>query len=311
LEKAESIRRKIELGDLTLNSLTINEAVERWITDCEARQLKPQSIRKYREVKKELVQHLGGIAIRSVSVDDLRRIREGWTYTGMTTAKRLELIRAFFSFCETSGWIEKNPAKGIKSPKLKLVPTLPYSNEEWEKILWALDAYGEIHAQSPERIRRQLKALVLLMRYSGLRISDCVTLKRDRIDANGRLFLYQAKTGAPVQLPLPALVIQTLQQAEEGNLYYFWSGIGKLKTALTEWQERLKKMFVIAGIPDGHGHRLRDTFSVDLLSKGVPLQTVSLLLGHTSIRTTERHYAPYVQATQVALEAAVKLSWTA
>ena len=41
-------------------------------------------------------------------------------------------------------------------------------------------------------------------------------------------------------------------------------------------------------------HRLRDTFAVDLLEKGVPLEEVSKLLGHESIKTTERHYAKWV-----------------
>jgi site-specific recombinase XerD len=85
-----------------------------------------------------------------------------------------------------------------------------------------------------------------------------------------------------------------------------------LKTALTEWQERLKKVFVIAGIPEGHGHRLRDTFAVELLQRGVDLQTVSILLGHCSIKTTEKSYSPSVKSRQNALEAAVKcscLSW--
>jgi integrase len=48
----------------------------------------------------------------------------------------------------------------------------------------------------------------------------------------------------------------------------------------------------MARLADGHSHRLRDTFSVALLEKGVPLETVSILLGHTSIKTTEKHYAP-------------------
>jgi site-specific recombinase XerD len=65
----------------------------------------------------------------------------------------------------------------------------------------------------------------------------------------------------------------------------------------------------MAGIEDGHSHRLRDTFSVDLLQKGVSLETVSMLLGHTSIKTTQRHYAPWVKSRQDALEKAVKLSW--
>jgi integrase/recombinase XerD len=40
-------------------------------------------------------------------------------------------------------------------------------------------------------------------------------------------------------------------------------------------------------------HRLRDTFAVDLLGKGVPLEEVSKLLGHESIKTTEQHYAKW------------------
>jgi integrase len=60
-----------------------------------------------------------------------------------------------------------------------------------------------------------------------------------------------------------------------------------------------------AGLPEGHSHRLRDTFSVELLQKGVSIETVSLLLGHKSIRVTETHYAPWVKIRQDALEAAV------
>lgn len=71
----------------------------------------------------------------------------------------------------------------------------------------------------------------------------------------------------------------------------------------------MKKVFVLAGIPAGHSHRLRDTFSVDLLSKGVPIQTVSILRGHTSVKTTEKHYSPWVKASQDALEDAVKATW--
>jgi len=289
-------------------SLTVRQACERWIADSVARHLKPQSLKKYEHVSRELGERFGDLPLRSVSVDDLRKLRESWTLSGTTKRKRLELIRAFFSFCVSSGWLPVNPAKGIKAPQVRQSPTLPYSESEWEKIVWALDAYGEIHSQSPERIRKQVRALVLLMRYSGLPISDAVSLKRDRI-TKGKLLLYQAKTGHPVWIPLPGNVLDALDSCDEGDAYYFWSGVGKLKTALTEWQERLKKVFVIAGIPEGHGHRLRDSFAVSLLEKGVPLQTVSMLLGHSSVRTTELHYSPWVKSRQDALEVAVKLSW--
>lgn len=89
----------------------------------------------------------------------------------------------------------------------------------------------------------------------------------------------------------------------------FYPGIGKVKTPIREWQDRLKKVHVMAGVADGHSHRLRDTLAVALLNEGVPLKTVSILLGHKSIRTTGKHYAPWVKSRQDALERAVKATW--
>ena len=65
-------------------------------------------------------------------------------------------------------------------------------------------AYGNwVGGHDFEHRRDRLRALVLLMRRSGLAIKDAVTLERQRIDAEGNLFLYRAKTGVPVNVPLP------------------------------------------------------------------------------------------------------------
>jgi integrase/recombinase XerD len=56
-------------------------------------------------------------------------------------------------------------------------------------------------------------------------------------------------------------------------------------------------------------HRLRDTFAVDLLEKGVPLEEVSKLLGHTSIKTIEKSYAAWVQGRQDRFDALVAGTW--
>ena len=62
---------------------------------------------------------------------------------------------------------------------------------------------------------------------------------------------------------------------------------------------------MLAGVKiKGQPHRFRDTFSVSLLSKGEELRTVQLLLGHTSVKTTEKHYAPFVESFQRVLDAA-------
>jgi integrase len=54
---------------------------------------------------------------------------------------------------------------------------------------------------------------------------------------------------------------------------------------------------------------LRDTFAVDLLEKGVPLEEVSKLLGHESIKTTERHYSKWMKGRQDRLDNLVTESW--
>ena len=51
-----------------------------------------------------------------------------------------------------------------------------------------------------------------------------------------------------------------------------------------------------------HSHMLRDTYAIQLLIAGVPLEDVSKLLTHTSVTTTERHYAPWVKSRLQQLE---------
>ena len=68
-------------------------------------------------------------------------------------------------------------------------------------------------------------------------------------------------------------------------------------------------MFELGGVPDAHAHRFRDTFYVELLLAGVAIEKVSILLGHQSVRITEKHYAPWVKARQQQLEADVRRSW--
>jgi integrase/recombinase XerD len=69
---------------------------------------------------------------------------------------------------------------------------------------------------------------------------------------------------------------------------FFWSGRGKLESIVRSWQTRLRKLFKLANVPNGHAHRFRDTFAVELLLAGVPIERVSILLGHQSVRITEK-----------------------
>jgi hypothetical protein len=55
--------------------------------------------------------------------------------------------------------------------------------------------------------------------------------------------------------------------------------------------------------------RFRDMFAVELSLAGVSLERVSILLGNTSIKITERHYAPWVRERQEQAEADIERTW--
>ena len=54
----------------------------------------------------------------------------------------------------------------------------------------------------------------------------------------------------------------------------------------------------------------RDTFAVEMLLAGVPIDQVSLLLGHTSVKVPEKSYSPFVKARQVQFQDSVCNAWS-
>jgi integrase/recombinase XerD len=195
----------------------------------------------------------------------------------------------------------------VRPPKVSQAPTLPFNDEEFARILTACNKHSGSGKHGMGN-RVCLRALILLMRYSGLRIRDAATLERSRID-DGKLFLYTQKTGTPVWVPLPPAVVEALAEVESVNpQYFFWSGNGDPKSTVADWQRSFRRLLVHAKVT-GHFHMLRDTAAVGWLTKGIPLETLSILLGHSSIRITEKHYAPWVKERQALLEAAVMKAW--
>lgn len=92
---------------------------------------------------------------------------------------------------------------------------------------------------------------------------------------------------------------------------FFWSGRSKRKGEVSNWIkifakvlskaiELFPKLFLETnGQPKpAHLHMLRDTFAVEYLLAGVPLEEVSQLLGHASVLVTQKHYAPWVLQRQ-------------
>jgi integrase/recombinase XerD len=160
--------------------------------------------------------------------------------------------------------------------------------------------------------------LIQLMRWTGLAIRDAVTLEREEIHFDKAAKLHsivtsRQKTGTHVSVPLKPDVAEELLAVLNGNpKYVFWTGNGLESSTVTHWQDDMRTLFKAAKIEsNGHmrSHRLRDTFAVDLLSKGVPMEEVSKLLGHDSIKTTEKSYARWAKTRQDRLNSLVTATW--
>ena len=137
-----------------------------------------------------------------------------------------------------------------------------------------------------------------------------VTCERKRL-VNSKLLLYQANTGTPVYCPLPPVVVDALTDLKGPNPeYFFWTGNGLPKSAVADAQRSFRKLFKLAGLT-GHPHMFRDTFAVELFKRSVAMETVSMLLGHASIKVTEKHYKPWVKTLQDKLEADAMKAWPA
>jgi integrase len=291
-------------------------AWESYLADLEARKLSHETVRKYETLKSRMTDFAadkGLSLLADFDVDTLSKFRTTWKDGPRTAGKKLERLKAFFGFARERNWIESNPAKPLRPPKVSLCPTMPLPHDEMVKILTACDALQATARVSGKLSAHLLKALVLLMRYSGMRISDAVALSTDRLNGK-KLFLYTQKTGVPVYTVLPDSVVRALEAAPRvSEKHYFWSGHGKIESIVRSWQARVKKVFDLAGVSKGPSiavsHRFRDTFAVELLLAGVPIERVSILLGHQGVRVTEKHYNPWVRSRQEQLEADVARTW--
>jgi hypothetical protein len=109
-------------------------------------------------------------------------------------------------------------------PKVTLCPTMPYTGDEMMRILAAITRYRDEFPTRGKENALRIRALVLLLRYTGMRIGDAVSLSSERINLH-RLFLYTAKTGTPVNTVLPDFVLDALEASPKvTDVHFFWNG---------------------------------------------------------------------------------------
>ena len=305
-ERGEEKKRELEAGPVSETShaeqpaapqrITVREATEKFCKECEARRLSEATMRKYRTLAKQIREFASTrlVDLNEFTTESAREFRSSWKDGPRAAGKKLERLRAFFRFAMENGWIEESPAKYLKPPIVKDTPTLPFGREDMARILE--------HAGDN-------RLFILTMRYTGMRISDTAMFQATALNGN-KVFLYTHKTGVPVYVPIPEFVANELASIRPVAGYLFLRGEStRLETCTDLWRRQLARVFKNAKIPNGHPHRFRDTFAVELLLAGVPIEQVSVLLGHASVKITEKHYAPWIRTRQEKLEEDVRKSW--
>lgn len=256
----------------------------------------------------------GVYTVQAVTRELLTGFCAGWpaiypsSYTRFRCRERLQ---GFVKYCYDNEWMRRKlalPTMTIDEP-----PTMPVTADEFSRLLAACDKFEPVGGA-------RCRGLFLLMRWTGLSIFDALTLERaefhpDKAKGIYRVTTERQKTGTHVSVPVHAAIAEEILSTPTDNpKYIFWSGTGDPADFSGGFSTKyVIKAFNAAGVvSEGHmkSHRLRDTFAVDLLEKGVPMEEVSKLLGHESIRTTEKHYAKWVKGRQDRLDSLVMGTWT-
>jgi integrase/recombinase XerD len=332
-ERAQGLALEIESADdpqvlpaKKEEPVPLEQAVKEYLADAKARGLAQSTLDKLETIfKKQFLTWAkaeGYALVREMDLRACQSFRSTWKDGGLAKKKKQERLTGFFWFCIRAGWITTTPTLNLKRITVYQKPTDYFPRDEYARIVdatYRLDD-GLERAYDVEKRGDRIRALTELMRWSGLRIRDAVTLEKTRLLPNDDLFLYQAKTGVPVYVPLPHHVAETIRNVPPGPKanprFFFWSGNGAPKSAVADWQRSFRRLFKVAALehPDGSGkrsfpHMFRDTFAVENLLAGVPIDQVSILLGHKSVKITEKHYAPFVKARQDQLTASVRQAW--
>ena len=112
---------------------------------------------------------------------------------------------------------------------------------------------------------------------------------------NGLIYLYRSKVSNDDFIPMTNRLRTTLlnrRKSADGE-YAFPGRFGGHKTIQNN--RALEAAFGRAGITDISSHNLRKTFATRLLSRGAAITDVQHLLGHASVKTTEKAYAEFVK----------------
>ncbi|MGE6322058.1 site-specific tyrosine recombinase XerD [Pseudomonas oryzihabitans] len=233
-----------------------------------------------------------GLTLESVGRDAVLdhlgwRLSEG--YQARSTARFLSGLRSFYKHAVREGRLAEDPTLLVSMPQLGAPLPKSLSEADVEALLAAPDTEDTLGL----RDRTMLEVLYA----TGLRVTELISLTLDEINLREGSLRVFGKGSKERLIPLGEEAIAWLESylktarplllgGQPGDIL-FPSQRGTPMTRQTFWH-RIKLHAQVAGIRTSLSpHTLRHAFATHLLNHGADLRTVQMLLGHTSLSTTQ------------------------
>ena len=211
-------------------------------------------------------------------------------YSPRSAARLLSSLRAFYGHLVIRGLRSDDPTAGIVSPKLGRPLPKALSESQVESLLHAPDL------ETPIGLRD--KAMLELMYATGLRVSELVGLLGTQVNLRQGVLRVLGKGSRERLIPMGEEAQHWLERyigearsqilGRQRNEYVFVSSKGGALGRQHFWTA-VKRHAVRAGIDPAavSPHRLRHSFATHLLNHGADLRALQMMLGHSSLSTTQ------------------------
>ena len=217
-----------------------------------------------------------------------------------TVGRKLSAMKTFFRLLVRRKLLAGSPVAGLRGPKRR--PHLPafLGKDEASRLL---ESAGDDAIQATECARDQ--ALLEVLYGSGLRISEACHLDLDDVlqdGAGARITVRQGKgskdrivplgskgwDAIQAYLPLRATLLAGHVAGPVDSAALFLSRRGR-RLGDREARRKLDRRELHTGVRRVSPHALRHSFATHLLGEGADLRSIQELLGHASLRTTQRY----------------------
>ena len=195
------------------------------------------------------------------------------------------LIKASLKFYYDG--IHKKNIVNFKTPKIGRKLPVILTKKEVKKLI-----------EAAKSVKSRL--LIQLLYGSGLRISECLALKWDDLDLLEGTGWVRAGKGSKDRLFIysKTLIKDLTELTKEGKSMFIFSNKTGKPSSPRNAQKLIKRASMRAGITKVVSpHTLRHSFATHLLDDGVDIRKIQVLLGHSSLNTTERY--TQVSTTQI------------